>query len=119
MRQIIQIIITNRILHDKARDGVKMGCIKEMFLILAGLDTKMGNYIYYASPTIFSCTKVKQITEEILLLVLIIFGYLSEKARSFNIKGEIYVDVIYRCYFSASSVFTVAINVIETTDPEP
>ena len=60
-----------------------------MASILVDLDTKIGTYIYSAYPTIFSCTKFKKITEEILLVVLIIFGYLIEKESNFNIKGEI------------------------------
>ena len=59
-----------------------------MALILAGINIKIGYDIYYTSPPILTLLTDTHIVEQLLLHLLIIFEYLFQIIRQFQIIGQ-------------------------------
>ena len=61
--------------------------IKQIVLILSGININIETEIYFPSPPLCLCLKITHRIEELLLNLLIIFEYLREKGKGFQHVG--------------------------------
>ena len=86
--RIIQIYITNTILHYIIYDAIQRGWIEQMVLIFAGINTKIVTGRSSPVPPIWNFPKVTHILEDLFLWLIIIFKDLRDKGKGFQHIGR-------------------------------